>query len=509
MATFEVEFRYAPNPAVPGTTVEATGTLVFDKLNGTYTVSLVEPVEGFSVLKTSASLSITGYESGGSVLDNTQPAVSVAKLDNDFYVQFRSAAESGAGTGVDNLQTGGANTSIFVNGELFTQAASWVSVSNSANGVAGDTIGKGEVLDLTFHTSDPTGTVVANPDGRAEGIFLKFDGVNNEDLVVVLKLIGDGGVKTTRALVISNGDIATSSSSAATLAALLTFGITLDNNDGAIVIERNDYNGVGENWQIYGAQILTSVEGITTTAALNFNAAFGDTGGSTTTTSFTNQTDSDVLKVSDIGLITSENTTLDAELDFQVAVQDADNDATSSVNLHVTIEAGTTFTGTASADVLQGSSGNDTLSGLAGDDVLVGGLGNDLLIGGADNDTYQWLAGESGTDTVQGFVHNFNGNTQGDRLDLSQLLTGEDGEVGDVGNLLSFIDISSLNLGGGLALDTVIKVSTTSAVDPAASAEQTIVLQDVNLFASYSAGSDEASVILGMLNDGSLRVDAA
>ena len=96
-----------------------------------------------------------------------------------------------------------------------------------------------------------------------------------------------------------------------------------------------------------------------------------------------------------------------------------------------------------------------------------------------------------------------------DRLDLSQLLTGEHAQAGDIGNLLSFIDISSANLGGGLALDTVIKVSTTAALDPAASAEQTIVLQDVNLFTSYGAGGDEATVILGMLNDGTLKVDVA
>ncbi|MGL4315812.1 MAG: beta strand repeat-containing protein, partial [Pseudomonas sp.] len=518
-ATFDIEFNYAPNPANPGTTQEATGTLTFDKVNGTYTVSLDEPIEGFSILKTSASLSITGYETGGSVLDNTQPAVSVAKLDNDFYVQFRSAAEPGGGTGGNNLQAGSSGTTVFSNGELFTQAASWVSVSNSANGVAGDTIGKGEVLDLTFHTTNPTGTVVANPDGRADGIFLKFDGINSEDLVVVLKLIGDGGVKTTRALVISNSDIATAGSSAATLAALLAYGITLDNNDGAIVIERNDYNGAGENWQIYGAQILTSVEDITTSAALNFNSTIGDSGATNTgsTISFSGQTDNDVVKVSDIGLITTETNTVDTELDFQVGVKDADNDATSSTNLHVTIEAGTTFTGTANADVIQGSTasdtlsglaGNDTLSGLAGDDVLIGGLGNDLLIGGADNDTYQWKAGNTGTDTIEGFVHNFNGNAQGDRLDLSDLLSGESGQAGNIGNLLNFIDISTANVSGGAGLDTVIKVSDTSTANPETSTEQTIVLQDVNLYASYAAGN-ETSLILSMLGDGTLKVDAA
>lgn len=69
--------------------------------------------------------------------------------------------------------------------------------------------------------------------------------------------------------------------------------------------------------------------------------------------------------------------------------------------------------GGAGSDILYGQRGNDTLVGSDGDDLLIGGLGNDLLIGGADNDTYQWLAGESGSDTVQGFVHNFNGNTQG------------------------------------------------------------------------------------------------
>jgi T1SS-143 domain-containing protein len=506
-ATFDVEFEYAPNPSNPGVKEQAEGTLTFDKVNGTYTVTLDGPIEGFQVLKTSANLGIVGYVPGSSTVDNTNPDVAVSQLASDFFVQFRGYAEPGAGTGGNNLQTGGANTNIFVNGELFSQASSYVTLSNTSNGVAGDTIGQGEVLDLNFYTSSPTGNLAVTPTGRADGIFLKFDGINSEDLVVVLKLIGPGGVTTTRALVINNSDIYRNSSGATALAALAVYGITLDNNDGAIVIENNDFNGAGESWQIYGAQILTTVEGITTSTAINYDNDFGESGGSTLTTNFNNQTDNDVVKVSDIGFIKTQTTTVDAELDFQVAVQDADNDATSSVNLHVTIEAGNTFTGTALADLIQGSTGNDTLSGLAGDDVLIGGLGNDLLIGGADNDTYRWTAGNTGTDTVQGFVNNFNGNAQGDRLDLSQLLTGEHGQAGDIGNLLSFIDISTANLGGGAALDTVIKVSDTSTADPATSTEQTIVLQDVNLVSLY--GGTESGTILGMLGDGTLKVDVA
>ncbi|MFZ2321570.1 MAG: DUF5801 repeats-in-toxin domain-containing protein [Pseudomonas sp.] len=518
-ATFDIEFEYAPNPAAPGDKEDATGSLVFDKVNNTYTVSLDSPIEGFQVLKTSTEGNIiTGYEPNSTTVDGNNPVVAVNQLASDFFVQFTSYKEAGPQAS-DNLQAGNINTGVFTNGELITQASSYVTISNADNGVAGDTIGQGEVLDLSFYTSNPFGNLGGTPTGRADGIFLKFDGIDNsDDLVVVLKLVGAGGVTTTRALVISNSDIyRLGNSNATALAGLAIYGIVLGNsNDGAIVIESNDFNGAGESWQIYGAQVLSSLEGITTSVAINYDRDFND--GFDSLTNFDNSSDTDVIKVSDIGFIKTQTSTVDAELDFQVAVQDADNDATSSVNLHVTIEAGTTFTGTTSADVLQGSSGNDTLSGLAGndtlfglagDDVLVGGLGNDLLIGGADNDTYQWLAGDSGTDTVQGFVHNFNGNAQGDRLDLSQLLTGEHAQAGDIGNLLSFIDISSANLGGGLALDTVIKVSTTAELDPAASAEQTIVLQDVNLFTSYGAGGDEATVILGMLNDGTLKVDVA
>ncbi|MDX5373297.1 MAG: type I secretion C-terminal target domain-containing protein [Pseudomonadaceae bacterium] len=509
-ATFEFEFEYAPNPLQPGTTEQATGTLTFNKADGTYTVSLDGPVEGFSVLKTSSSLGITGYEPGTNVEDNTQPAVAVSQLATDFFVQFQSYAEPGGGTDGNNLQTGGADTNIWVPGELFTQAASYVTVTNSSNGVSGDTIQKGEVLDFDFYTSNPFGNTGLTPTGRADGIFLKFDGIGaSDDLVVVLKLIGAGGVTTTRSLVISSSDIYKSSSGATALAALAAYGITLDNNDGAIVIESNDFNGAGESWQIYGAQLLTSVEGITTSSAINFDSGFGDSGASNTVNTggfgfFA--TDNDVIKVSDIGFIGTTTTTLDAELDFQVAVQDSDDDTTSTANLHVTIEAGTTFTGTAMDDVIQGGTGNDTLSGLAGDDVLIGGLGDDMLIGGAGHDTYMWKAGDTGTDTVQDFVHNFNGNADGDRLDLSELLSGEN-QTGGIGNLLNFIDISTANLGGGGALDTVIKVSDTATVNPESSAEQTIVLQDVNLYSVY--GGDEANVILSMLNDGTLKTDVA
>ncbi|WP_332820866.1 type I secretion C-terminal target domain-containing protein, partial [Pseudomonas sp.] len=147
---------------------------------------------------------------------------------------------------------------------------------------------------------------------------------------------------------------------------------------------------------------------------------------------------------------------------------------------------------------LFGYGGNDTLLGNDGDDILLGGLGNDTMSGGAGADIFRWQAGESGTDTITDFVAGF--NSGGDQLDLSELLVGEHGTPEDLGNLLSYIDIAISGL------DTVLNVSSTAVADPAAAPEQTIVLQNVNLYASYGVGN-EADLMMSMLGDGTLKVD--
>lgn len=489
-ATFDIEFDYPPNPAKPGVKEEATGTLAFDKVNGTYTVTLDGPIEGFQVLKTSASLSITGYVPGGSTVDTTNPEVAVSQLATDFFVQFRSYAETGGGTDSNNLQTGGSDTNVFVNGETFTQTSSYVTLSNSANGVAGDTIGNGEVMDLNFYTSNPTGNLGATPTGRADGIYLKFDGINNEDLVIVLKLVGAGGVTTTRALVVSNSDIYRNFSGATALAALAVYGITLDNNDGAIVIESNDYNAAGESWQIYGAQIMTSVEDITTSVALNYDRDFND--GFDGLTTFANQSDNDVVKASDIGFIKTQTTTVDADLDFQVVVQDADNDATSSVNLHVTIEAGNVFTGTAMADIIHGSADNDTLKGLGGDDQLIGGLGSDTLVGGFGSDTFKWGAGDIGGVDV---IKDFTTGTSGDVLDISELLTGEHANSG---SLDAYLNFSSDGPGTNKSTLTIDLDGTNGGTT------HVIKFDSIDL---TTLGNSDLQIIQKLLDDGNLKVD--
>ncbi|MGQ7957202.1 retention module-containing protein [Pseudomonas sp. SP16.1] len=219
-----------------------------------------------------------------------------------------------------------------------------------------------------------------------------------------------------------------------------------------------------------------------------------------------------------------QSTDLDpVSFELPVIGTDGDGDSVTS-SMGVTVYPDTkSMVGTANGDLIVGDggenylfglAGNDTLVGNGGDDILLGGLGSDSLDGGAGKDVFVWQAGEGVgggvTDTVLNFVKGY--NTGGDQLDLSDLLTCEDGLANDLGSLLQYIDISTSGA------STVINVSASGAFDPNAATgvapdnalvDHTIVLQDVNLFTAgsgYNTGT-EGGVILGMLGDGTLKVD--
>ncbi|MFQ2154640.1 type I secretion C-terminal target domain-containing protein, partial [Aeromonas sanarellii] len=93
-----------------------------------------------------------------------------------------------------------------------------------------------------------------------------------------------------------------------------------------------------------------------------------------------------------------------------------------------------TLYGESGSDVLSGGSGNDTLYGGTGNDVLSGGLGNDILVGGlgddilkgdAGADTFTWLKGDTEAGKVaKDYIVDFS-KSQGDKLDLSDLLDSD------------------------------------------------------------------------------------
>jgi VCBS repeat-containing protein len=161
-----------------------------------------------------------------------------------------------------------------------------------------------------------------------------------------------------------------------------------------------------------------------------------------------------------------------------------------------------TLTGDNNNNVINGGLGNDILNGGGGDDLLIGGMGNNTLTGGPGADTFQYLKGNTGHDTITDFTPGT------DKLDLSQLLQGENGTTASLDDYLHFTVT-----GSGASVLTSIDVSALAGATP----NQTIDLAGVNLASHYgvtpgaggviASGHDTATIISGMLNDHSLKVD--
>ena len=172
------------------------------------------------------------------------------------------------------------------------------------------------------------------------------------------------------------------------------------------------------------------------------------------------------------------------------------------------------------ADILNGDAGDDQLEGGAGDDVLAGGTGADTLSGGAGDDTlsgglgdlvsdtFEWTLADAGAkgapavDTITDFDAAA-APSGGDVLDLRDLLSGEN-QGADIGNLASFLHFEKSGS------DTMVHISSSggfgSGYTPAAE-DQTVILQDVDLYAFVGSNATDQQIIQDLLTKGKLITD--
>jgi Ca2+-binding RTX toxin-like protein len=138
--------------------------------------------------------------------------------------------------------------------------------------------------------------------------------------------------------------------------------------------------------------------------------------------------------------------------------------------------------GSGGNDLLDGGKGNDILLGGTGNDTLIGGSGNDILIGGSGADTFVWKAGDTGSDVIKDFKA-----SEGDRIDLRDLLQGETGSTID-----NFLKISTVDGVSSLQVSSAGKFNSADAA--AATPDVTIKLEGNNWSTanlhSLIAGSD-------------------
>ncbi|HEY6511973.1 MAG TPA: tandem-95 repeat protein [Burkholderiaceae bacterium] len=157
-----------------------------------------------------------------------------------------------------------------------------------------------------------------------------------------------------------------------------------------------------------------------------------------------------------------------------------------------------TISGGNGNDYLDGGLGNDTLSGGDGTDVLVGGRGNDALTGGAGNDVFRWRLGDQGTTATPATdtVADFNAGTGTDKLDLRDLLVGDNSS-----NLSNYLHFTT---SGG---NTTVSISSSGGFSSGFSSgavDQTITLNGVNLVGSFTS---DQQVIQDLLQRGKLLTD--
>src|SRR5262245_54370094 len=263
-------------------------------------------------------LHTAGLVAKAPVSNNGQPLLVAEQLTdngdpNPFYVQFTADANpfsfNATGDGPGTADTAFTGTSH----DMAVGTETWVSATNATNGVAGDTIGKAELLTLRFFKENILPDVANNvertdPTALADNVVLKFDGIGtSEDLIVILDLRDPlTNQEITRAVLVQNSDIF----KVGQVPVQYQGDFTLDNNDGILVIESNDYIRAGEHYLVQGLQIMQSANGLTGTG-INLNGAVGPNGGSANngTQSFTDASfhTNDVLKITDIGVTQSNS----------------------------------------------------------------------------------------------------------------------------------------------------------------------------------------------------------
>jgi Ca2+-binding RTX toxin-like protein len=155
-------------------------------------------------------------------------------------------------------------------------------------------------------------------------------------------------------------------------------------------------------------------------------------------------------------------------------------------------------------DTLNGGNGNDILFGQGGNDTLIGGKGDDILIGGAGVNTFVWKQGDFGSDVIKDFKAPDNSTVKGtDKLDLSDLLQGEDSLAADssAAAIAKFLNITTDGK------DTVIQVSSTGQFTAATTATTAANTADVHIKVEGVQWSNDMIKSLVGGTDPTIKVD--
>jgi len=333
--TYHFSFNYFPGPTST-TTQAATGTVVFNKTNGTFSFDLDQVFGGQTTFSTSAPLASFNYDTEG----NNSPEIVVQKYSNDFFGVLSARTATPPSDSSDLLA---GNDHAFASGETFTsQSAGFVNVATDTLGVNSDTVQNGELLNFDFYKSNPVSNpgdtsppqrpnaaIVGTDTAYADAINITIDQITDgEDVAILLKLFNASTNTTTTRLLIANSAADYQSAGG---------GMKI------VSIGEDDYDSA--NFQITGVQVLSSTEDVTGTgiSLSGHNTVNLTASGS----NYADTADNDVFKIIKIDVITSTTINSDVDLNFAGQLIDGDADfANFDFDVHLEIDGVANLIGT-------------------------------------------------------------------------------------------------------------------------------------------------------------------
>ncbi|MEE9422700.1 MAG: type I secretion C-terminal target domain-containing protein, partial [Gammaproteobacteria bacterium] len=152
-------------------------------------------------------------------------------------------------------------------------------------------------------------------------------------------------------------------------------------------------------------------------------------------------------------------------------------------------------------DQLTGGAGDDILAGGAGEDTLIGGQGDDVMTGGAGLDTFVWRGGDDGSTSQPAIdiVNDFDNSQNGDVLDLSDLLVGEESNP-----LTDYLSFQFTDTDGDGDSETVINIDADGGT--IFETTQQVILESVDLTEGGSLTTDQ-DILNNLLIKNALVID--
>ncbi|MFZ9336256.1 MAG: DUF5801 repeats-in-toxin domain-containing protein, partial [Burkholderiaceae bacterium] len=332
--TYNFGFQYYAGP-FDTTANSASGTVMFNKSNGTFEFDMNGLIGGDAMTSTGGPIARYDYDTEG----NKSPEIVVQEYTSGIFGVLTGQAALNPSSPA-SLKAGG--NYAFAPGETLSSATvGYINVATATLGVNSDTIQQGELVNFDLYTSNPVAGPTSPPKQSGAAVDTSTQRATTDHLNVVLDQWHEG---EDLAIVLKLYNMSTQQITTRLLLADASSDFEAVDKYHVVRIGTGDYDSAV--YQICGLQVTTSTDRLTGTGyRLSDGSAKALTADGK---GFEDTADNDVIKLVRIDLDTPVITTYDADLNFSGRVIDSDDDwAIFDFDVHIEADAVVTLTGIA------------------------------------------------------------------------------------------------------------------------------------------------------------------